>query len=107
MIGHAMPAAGIAGLIKATLALHHGVLPPTLHCDDPHPALANTRFAPITAARPWTARGDPRAGRCRRIRLRRHQRPRHSGAATPDSALPETAACRPRTGPDAGGKHTG
>ncbi|MDQ2791739.1 MAG: polyketide synthase dehydratase domain-containing protein [Actinomycetota bacterium] len=58
MIGHAMPAAGIAGLIKAALAVHHGVLPPTLHCDDPHPALAGSRFTPVTEARPWPSRGS-------------------------------------------------
>ncbi len=58
MIGHAMPAAGIAGLIKAALAVHHGVLPPTLHCDDPHPALAGSRFAPVTEARPWPSHGS-------------------------------------------------
>src|SRR5689334_18145252 len=53
MIGHAMPAAGIAGFVKAALAVHNGVLLPTLHCDDPHPGLADTRFRPIDAARPW------------------------------------------------------
>jgi 3-oxoacyl-(acyl-carrier-protein) synthase/phosphopantetheinyl transferase/malonyl CoA-acyl carrier protein transacylase len=53
MIGHAMPAAGIAGLIKAALAVHHGILPPTLHCDDPHQALAGSRFTPVTETRPW------------------------------------------------------
>ncbi|MGB6165705.1 MAG: beta-ketoacyl synthase N-terminal-like domain-containing protein [Pseudonocardiaceae bacterium] len=57
MIGHAMPAAGVAGLIKAALAVHHGVLPPTLHCDDPHPALVGSRFAPVTEARPWPSYG--------------------------------------------------
>jgi acyl transferase domain-containing protein/phosphopantetheinyl transferase len=58
MIGHTMPAAGIAGLIKAALAVHHGMLPPTLHCDDPHPALAKSRFAPIVEPRPWDPCGD-------------------------------------------------
>ncbi|GHI09334.1 beta-ketoacyl synthase [Streptomyces cellostaticus] len=53
MIGHTMPAAGIAGLVKAVLALHHGTLLPTLHCDDPHPALAATRFRTLERARPW------------------------------------------------------
>lgn len=62
MIGHTMPAAGVAGLIKAALALHHGVLPPTLHCEDPHPALAATRFTPLSRSAPWEspATGAPR-----------------------------------------------
>ncbi|SFW82829.1 type I polyketide synthase [Amycolatopsis australiensis] len=55
MIGHTMPAAGIAGLVKAALAVHHGVLLPTLHCDDPHPALAKTRFSTSDTAKEWDA----------------------------------------------------
>ncbi|MGW5721156.1 beta-ketoacyl synthase N-terminal-like domain-containing protein [Amycolatopsis sp. NPDC003865] len=55
MIGHTMPAAGIAGLVKAALAVHHGVLLPTLHCDDPHPALARTRFSTLDTAKEWDA----------------------------------------------------
>ncbi|MEU6218147.1 beta-ketoacyl synthase N-terminal-like domain-containing protein [Streptomyces sp. NPDC047022] len=53
MIGHTMPAAGVAGLVKAALAVHHGMLLPTLHCDDPHPALAATRFRTLDKAVPW------------------------------------------------------
>ncbi|GIJ47821.1 polyketide synthase [Virgisporangium aliadipatigenens] len=62
MIGHAMPAAGVAGLIKAALAVYRGVLLPTLHCDDPRPELARTRFTPIATARPWESDGPRRAG---------------------------------------------
>jgi acyl transferase domain-containing protein/phosphopantetheinyl transferase len=60
MIGHAMPAAGAAGLIKAALAIHHGILPPTLHCEEPHDALDATRFRVIGAAEPWQQNGAPR-----------------------------------------------
>ncbi|GAA4237584.1 hypothetical protein GCM10022254_50020 [Actinomadura meridiana] len=60
MIGHAMPAAGIAGLIKAACALRDGVLPPTLHVDDPHPALADGRLRPVREAAEWERHGGPR-----------------------------------------------
>jgi len=53
MIGHAMPAAGAAGLAKAALAVFHGELPPTLHVDEPNTALADTRFRLITEVEPW------------------------------------------------------
>ena len=60
MIGHTMPAAGVAGLVKAALAVHHGMLLPTLHCDDPHPALTATRFRPLEKATAWeTSAGQP------------------------------------------------
>ena len=53
MIGHAMPASGMASLIKTALSIHHGVLPPTLHCELPHPRLAGTRFRVIGRSEPW------------------------------------------------------
>lgn len=63
MIGHLMPAAGIASLIKAALALYHSTLPPTLKVREPLPLLAaaESPFALITRARPWLAQlGHPR-----------------------------------------------
>src|SRR5574341_1371107 len=55
MIGHTMPAAGIAGVVKTTLALYHKVLPPTLRCDDPNPKLEIEKTACYlnSEARPW------------------------------------------------------
>jgi acyl transferase domain-containing protein len=54
MISHTVPAAGVAGLIKAALSLHHKVLPPTL-CENPNPKLQleNTNFYINTETRPW------------------------------------------------------
>ncbi len=64
MIGHAMPAAGAAGLAKVALALHHGVRPPTLHADEPNEALAGTRFHLQREAAEWVA---PSGGDGRRV----------------------------------------
>ncbi|MGW2638327.1 SDR family NAD(P)-dependent oxidoreductase [Streptomyces sp. NPDC001348] len=54
-IGHTKCAAGLAGLIKTTLALHTGVKPPTLHLERPNPAWqeGESPFAFHTRARPW------------------------------------------------------
>ena len=36
-IGHLEPASGVAGMLKAMLALEHDLLPPTLHVSEPNP----------------------------------------------------------------------
>ncbi|MER6199205.1 beta-ketoacyl synthase N-terminal-like domain-containing protein [Streptomyces sp. NPDC001586] len=60
MLGHTMQASGMAGLIKAALAVHEGVLPPTLHLEEPHADLARTRMRPVTEAEPWERGPEPR-----------------------------------------------
>ncbi|MEM6296771.1 MAG: beta-ketoacyl synthase N-terminal-like domain-containing protein, partial [Myxococcota bacterium] len=54
-IGHTKSAAGAAGLLKALLAVHHRVLPPTIKVERPNPAidLPNSAFHVTTRARPW------------------------------------------------------
>ena len=54
MIGHCIPAAGSASIIKQALALTHRVIPPTL-CDEVNDdlGLADTPFYVSTDARPW------------------------------------------------------
>jgi len=62
-IGHAMPAAGIAGIIKTALALYHRKLPPTLHCEEPLEAMRDSRFEPVREVADWRESGLPmRAG---------------------------------------------
>ncbi|MBC7883799.1 MAG: acyltransferase domain-containing protein [Anaerolineae bacterium] len=54
-IGHTKGAAGAASLIKAALALHHKILPPTINVSSPNPKfdIEGSAFYLNTEARPW------------------------------------------------------
>jgi myxalamid-type polyketide synthase MxaD len=54
-IGHTEAVAGLAGLVKVALALHHGQLPPSLHYETPNPAI-EWQSLPVRVQRqlePW------------------------------------------------------
>jgi phthiocerol/phenolphthiocerol synthesis type-I polyketide synthase E len=61
-IGHTDAAAGIAGFIKAVLAVEHGVIPPSLNYSEPNPDIdfAAGPFAVVTEPTPWEPAGLPR-----------------------------------------------
>ncbi|HMN75225.1 MAG TPA: SDR family NAD(P)-dependent oxidoreductase [Burkholderiaceae bacterium] len=67
MIGHTKATAGVAGLVKALLAVHHRVLPPHRNVSTPNPVLADPT-APlylIDEPTPWLGGGDaPRRAAC-------------------------------------------
>jgi acyl transferase domain-containing protein/acyl carrier protein len=51
-IGHLEPASGLAGVVKAIMALEHGVLPPSLHFKDPNPDIRFDELNIEVAAQP-------------------------------------------------------
>ena len=61
-IGHCKAAAGVAGLIKAVLALERKIIPPTVNCARPNPVFGVPlgRLRPSLEGRAWESGPTPR-----------------------------------------------
>jgi acyl transferase domain-containing protein/thioesterase domain-containing protein len=97
-IGHLDTAAGIAGLIKTTLALKHKAIPASLHFNQPNPRIdfADSPFYVCSSYQPWKSEGAPRragvsslgvGGTNAHVILEEAPSPKSSGSSRPHQLL--------------------
>ncbi|MHC3455026.1 amino acid adenylation domain-containing protein [Streptomyces prasinus] len=108
-IGHADATAGLAGLVKAVLAVHHGELAPSLNYESPNPELDldPALFEVNTRLREWEQEGPRRAGvssfgiggtNAHVVVEQAPAAPGRPAAPAPGTAAPETPVPEPGTG---------
>jgi acyl transferase domain-containing protein len=78
-LGHTEGAAGVAGLIKAALSLHHRIVPPSRFADDENPQLRLAASGLRLVSEPTPLPAETRVRGRVQLWHRRHQLPRRPG----------------------------